>query len=153
MSKLVLETRVCNVCSEEKPTSQMVASSRYRGGFMPCCKECRNAYWRDRRASSPEFRKERSDAVRRSRLLRKYGITQSDYERMLVKQGDCCALCKSTDKGRSARWTKWNVDHDHKTGVARGLLCHSCNIAVGQFEKLVERVGSDPVLAYIKRGV
>lgn len=63
-------------------------------------------------------------------LLERYGITQADYERILAAQGGGCAICRK----KRARPTKKNpnpphlpVDHDHKTGAIRGILCKRCN--------------------------
>lgn len=44
------------------------------------------------------------------------------YEAQLARQGGGCAICASTPKSR-----RLHIDHDHKTGVVRGLLCFPCN--------------------------
>ena len=63
-------------------------------------------------------------------------MTQDDYERMLAAQGGCCAIC-----GRRPRAGKHlHVDHDHDTGRVRGLLCFSCNVAIGNLHHDVDRV-------------
>jgi hypothetical protein len=52
-----------------------------------------------------------------------------DFEAMLLAQGGGCAIC-----GRAApEGTSLHVDHDHETGVVRGLLCFTCNGAIGMF--------------------
>lgn len=61
------------------------------------------------------------------RLLALYGITLEDYEKMLESQNGGCAICGRVPTGRAL-----HVDHDHKTGLVRGLLCHSCNHAIGR---------------------
>jgi hypothetical protein len=58
----------------------------------------------------------------------KYGITAAQYEALYVFQGGRCAICQRAT-GRSKRLA---VDHDHKTGEVRGLLCSYCNQMVGQ---------------------
>jgi len=58
---------------------------------------------------------------------KKYGITPSDYLGMLEKQGHKCAICALP---ASAQTKGLHVDHDHKTGKVRGLLCHHCNTSV-----------------------
>jgi hypothetical protein len=60
------------------------------------------------------------------RLLVDYGITPDDYERMRREQNDLCKICKRPSEER-----KFNVDHDHKTGKVRGLLCAACNRGIG----------------------
>ena len=143
-------TRKCNVCGVVKRADELVASKRYRDGYMPCCKVCRNEYWRHRRMQSPETRAAHGDAVRRSRLLSDYGITQADYERMLKEQQGKCKLCGSKEHGRSERFRYWNVDHSHVSGTVRGLLCHTCNISIGKLEALAQRIGLDTIMEYIK---
>jgi len=89
------------------------------------CKEC---YYRDYNAkknNSPDGR----TYWRMHNLKRDFGITIEEYDAMLTKQGGVCAICKRPpNKNRLA------VDHDHTTGEVRGLLCPSCNRAVGYFE-------------------
>ena len=74
----------------------------------------------------------RKQAVRKGEHLKcKYGISLNDYEQMLEEQNGCCAICK-------AHYTKFSkllaVDHCHKTGKIRGLLCINCNTALGKFK-------------------
>ena len=66
-------------------------------------------------------------------LRRSYGITLTEYERLLEKQHHRCAICGGEgflmDKNRHR--IKLVVDHNHSTGEVRGLLCHNCNRALG----------------------
>lgn len=55
---------------------------------------------------------------------RKYNTTRKYLTNMLEKQGGRCAICRH-------KFGKWCVDHDHSTGVIRGLLCDKCNTALG----------------------
>ena len=80
-------------------------------------------------------------AYHSKRKLRKYGMTEDDYQRMFKKQKGVCAICKKQEYTRVASFVKGNkniqrlsVDHDHKTGKVRGLLCFSCNRALGYFK-------------------
>jgi hypothetical protein len=94
---------------------------------------------------------------RRADLKTKYGMTQDDYERLLAAQGGKCALC-GTDQigryGKNAKWKSghWQVDHCHRTGRVRGLLCHQCNVRIGAFEGLMEKAGEAKVNAYLGNG-
>lgn len=99
---------------------------------------------------SPELRARHIDTVRRSRLLSDYGMKQADYLRMLKAQGGKCKLCGVENHGRGKRFRYWNIDHDHKTGAVRGLLCHICNITIGKYERLIEKVGAKAISDYIK---
>ncbi len=73
-------------------------------------------------------------ADRKSHLKRKYGMTLADYDRMFDEQGGVCAIC---EKPRPEERTL-HVDHDHGTGVVRGLLCFRCNNALGDFDEQYE---------------
>lgn len=145
-----LTHRTCNHCGLEKPVSELVASKRYLGGYMPLCKPCRNDYWREKRNESPEAKRKHSDTVLRSKMLRQYGMVAEDYTLLVELQKDTCFLCGADHHGRNERYRYWNIDHSHATGRVRGLLCHTCNIAVGHFEKLCERVDVNEVLSYLQ---
>src|SRR3990167_11556440 len=61
-------------------------------------------------------------------LQQKYGITETIYDKVLVAQKNVCAIC-----GNHQRYKRLAVDHDHKTGQVRGLLCENCNRGLGRF--------------------
>lgn len=62
----------------------------------------------------------------RNGVLKKYGMTEDDYQRQLRLQGGVCDICKQPSRGE-----RLVVDHDHVTGDFRGLLHTSCNVAIG----------------------
>jgi hypothetical protein len=62
-------------------------------------------------------------------LQQSYGITQEQYDDVLLKQGGVCAICE-----RSPNKVVFHVDHSHETGAFRGLLCGSCNKALGMLK-------------------
>lgn len=68
--------------------------------------------------------------------LRRHGLTYQRYQEILDAQGGMCALCEGPWRGWSGQ--NGHIDHDHKTGRVRGLLCGDCNTAIGRF-------GDDPV--------
>ncbi len=76
-------------------------------------------------------RKEHPEVFYGYHLKATYGITLEEQQAMLVAQGGKCANlgCVATDPG--GRFNKWHVDHDHKTGKVRGLLCQACNWTAG----------------------
>jgi hypothetical protein len=74
--------------------------------------------------------KNRSDQ-KKWRLKNKYGITPEDYNIMFESQKGCCSIC---EKHQSVLKKSLHVDHCHKTGKIRGLLCCVCNLALGKFE-------------------
>lgn len=66
-------------------------------------------------------RKARSDATHRRRVAKTYGLEPGDYDTLFDAQDGACAICG----GR--RRQRLSVDHDHRDGVVRGLLCRLCN--------------------------
>jgi hypothetical protein len=69
------------------------------------------------------------DYHRAYKLLKRFGLTLEDYNRMLEEQGGRCAIC-----GREPNGQQLSVDHDHETNEVRGLLCQPCNLALGHLE-------------------
>jgi hypothetical protein len=61
-------------------------------------------------------------------LWRTYQLSHDRFEQIFAEQGRCCACCSNPDPGESA----WRIDHDHQTGLIRGILCSSCNTGIGQ---------------------
>ncbi len=59
---------------------------------------------------------------------RKYGVSDAEFKALLESQGGLCAICR---RGRGTR--EFSVDHDHSTGLVRGLLCDPCNHGLGSF--------------------
>lgn len=71
------------------------------------------------------------DKVKANQLRVRYGITLNEYKRLHRLQRGRCAICrgKSSVRGRDL-----SVDHCHRTGRVRGLLCAHCNFALGLFK-------------------
>ena len=63
---------------------------------------------------------------KRKSRLKIHGLTPEDFNTMLIKQKNVCKICNTFSGGKIL-----SVDHDHKTGRVRGLLCSSCNLAIG----------------------
>jgi hypothetical protein len=82
---------------------------------------------------------------RYSHLARVYSISKDDFTKMLVDQGGACAVCHS--KFESNKDT--HVDHNHKTGRIRGLLCFKCNILLGNSNENTATLSG--AIAYINK--
>ena len=121
--------RKCPRCKEVKPLCDFGQNRGAKNGKNCYCKPCAAAMSRQRHRDTPE--KTREEA-RRYWLKYLYGITPAIYQEMLSSQGDCCAICKSPGRviRRNQRFAL-HVDHCHKTGKVRGLLCHNCNTILG----------------------
>ncbi|MFG3137664.1 endonuclease VII domain-containing protein [Streptomyces sp. NPDC048211] len=72
-------------------------------------------------------KKRRSAAAHEASVQRTYGLKPGQYEQLYEAQGGTCAICpRATGATR-----RLSVDHDHKTGEVRGLLCRPCNDMLG----------------------
>jgi hypothetical protein len=80
-----------------------------------------------------EWRKSHAKSVRKYYLRIKYDITLDDYEEMLISQNNSCKICGSISPNRK-NVKYFHIDHDHKTGEIRGLLCHECNTGIGKLK-------------------
>ena len=73
--------------------------------------------------SRPEVKESIKIWAKRYSLKKQYGLTLEEHQSMVTAQKSCCKICH--------RPAKLHVDHDHNTGKVRGLLCLSCNMALG----------------------
>ncbi|MDZ4827914.1 MAG: endonuclease domain-containing protein [Actinomycetota bacterium] len=153
--------KTCKVCGKPKPLDEFYGNKRRRDGRRPECMSCnlaiRKAKYREdprkyiervqrwQRENPERYRAKLREyaesgkkkvADRKSHLKRNYGITVEDYDRMLAEQGGGCAICAKAPRDDIAL----HVDHDHQTGVVRGLLCFTCNNALGDLNDDPERL-------------
>lgn len=70
---------------------------------------------------------------RNNHYAREYGISLDQYNELLKAQEGKCSICGATDPRHSHK-ESLIVDHCHKTGAIRGLLCSPCNVALGHFQ-------------------
>ncbi len=130
--------RACIDCERSHPVQHMSRSHRN------LCKPCARSRIRKWSAENPERYQEQ---VRRSHLRLKYGMTLEEYDEMLSSQGGVCAICQG--QAQDSRGFKPHVDHCHRTGRVRGILCGRCNKALGQFKDDPKLIRS--ALAYLLR--
>ena len=89
-------------------------------------------------------RKHWSEESRNDRLQRQYSITEEVYNAIYTKQQGRCSICNCHQY-----YQRLAVDHDHKTGMVRGLLCTNCNRGLGRFFDSAIRLTA--AAAYITR--
>ncbi len=88
----------------------------------------------DNAAYQREYRAKNRQLYRDMERQRKFGLTPEEYGKMLLAQGNKCAICGNEETATRLDKTKsLAVDHDHKTGKVRGLLCCECNQGLGKF--------------------
>lgn len=93
-------------------------------------KQRRRDYQREYARKHPDKKRKWSRA---SHLRTTYGLELDDYAKMFEAQGGVCAICAQPPGDQLLQ-----VDHDHRTGKVRGLLCHKCNKALGLLGEQVE---------------
>jgi hypothetical protein len=62
--------------------------------------------------------------------MKKYGMTEVEYKTMIMLQSNSCKICGQEFTGK----IRAVIDHDHKTGKVRGILCDLCNRAEGHLK-------------------
>lgn len=118
----------CNKnCLETNPQSvnNFNKQKSRKDGLRAICKTCRKEYEKKLMLKFPHYF---SRASHKTMLARKYDLSIDDYEKMLKEQDYKCAICNCIQADTKHRF---GVDHDHKTGKIRSLLCYNCNYALG----------------------
>ena len=77
-------------------------------------------------------KKGRRGTCKTCRLEKTYGLSKEDYQHLYTIQNGKCAICKKSNPEC--------VDHNHKTGEVRGLLCGGCNKGIGFLKDSLEVV-------------
>jgi hypothetical protein len=106
----------CNDCQTFKPLDEFGRNKNTKTGRASYCKDCHNK-------RSQDTRRLLYGGGREYHLRRRYGLGQVDIDQILAGQNGTCAVCGRPDPG--------HVDHDHKSGRVRGMLCFNCNQALG----------------------
>jgi hypothetical protein len=113
-----------------------------------------NFYWREPQGLSDDQKQYAREWHRKSRetnpdyyfnqdLRRKYGVDLEWYKKKLAEQNGACAICKNPETAKiQGRTLRLAVDHSHKSGQARGLLCLACNRGLGLFKDSINSLKS-----------
>ena len=132
---------------------QTADASKYpQGYFKPKkCKKCQQEFTPNAPSEMYCCDECKDYGVQSAYLLRNYGITLDQYNEMLESQGHKCKICGGEGflMNSHKHKVKLVVDHDHKTGEVRGLLCHNCNRAIGLLQESLDNVISLKV--YLER--
>lgn len=143
-----IEKRICCACKIEKVITDFSKDKSEKSGYTYKCKDCRNKYYKEYYLANPEKVKIKnlkqsenrkgfysSEAgilsSRKSHLKRKFNITLEEYNILSVKQKHVCYICNNPETLETLKYL--SVDHCHKTGLIRGLLCSKCNRGLGCF--------------------
>ncbi len=120
----------------------------------------RSKRWRERNPDAEKKRDKTSRKISRDKwkaknptyhrqwhLKSKFGLSESDYNRLADSQGFMCAICRKGE-GEENGNRLLAIDHCHETGLLRGLLCDSCNRGLGLLGDTLSRL--QDALHYLK---
>jgi len=131
----------CPLCGELKERSEYWKWKSRQDGLTAYCKVCfnkRNKKWSEENPDKLPTLQEKRAYTRK----KKYGVSEEDYEQMLIIQNNSCAICNKEIAWEAA------VDHCHITNKVRGLLCRNCNLGLGGFKDNVEIIRK--AIEYVK---
>lgn len=123
--------RTCRKCGKKATSVDgldlFVKSSSSAFGRFNLCKECHT--------SSDSNRYHNNSLEKR---VKKFGISVDEYNSMIAKQNNSCAICKKHKDVFEGRGKNFHIDHCHTSGKVRGLLCSHCNTGLGQFKDNIQ---------------
>lgn len=109
----------CPRCRKDVPAAQFSRNRSSRTGFGGYCKPCHNQV-------TKEHVRKKHGGQKNFLLGLRYGVDEQTVLRLIEEQGGMCAICREQPAG--------HVDHCHRTGMVRGVLCFNCNGALGRIE-------------------
>lgn len=159
--------KICTKCKENKDKSEFYPNRTTKDGLYTYCIPCRREYIKEFR-KRPHIEKQQKEYLsrldvklrtklrqssekgrissRNSRYKNLFGISIDDYNQMLADQNSNCIICS---KNQSELRYRLAIDHCHKTGKVRGLLCNNCNTAIGLFYD--SDINLEKALNYIRK--
>lgn len=162
----------CRHCKAEKPLMSFHKHKQMPDGHINVCRDCRSTYvygWRTENREivktkksayyqknkeqinekKKQDRKTNKSKYKEHNLMYFFGMTLAEYDMLFEQQNGICAICKNPETSchQSGKIKDLAVDHDHKSGKIRGLLCSSCNMGLGKFKENAEYLRG--AIAYI----
>ena len=137
----------CSTCKVVKSTDMFSSRKDSTDGLRSQCSACISTASAVRWKTLPEFKQRGLERSRRFSLMRNYGITLDEFNKMNATQGSKCKIC-DTHVNKLAGNTLY-IDHCHITGAIRGLLCSRCNSGIGMMNDNIDTVRS--ALRYLEQ--
>ena len=152
-----MELSKCTRCGETKSIALFSKDSRRKQGHGIWCKDCVTSYRKQHYLDNKskinaqskayhESHKEETSARGKRRRFTQYGLTKEDFVSLLETQNYKCAVCED---GLSLEGKSTHIDHNHKTGEVRGILCPSCNLGIGKLKDNPDIL--DAAAAYLRK--
>jgi len=120
--------KACTNCKIEKPYSEFY---KHRvTSYQSWCKKCMVA---NNKSHKNKNREQARQLNKRNKRHSRYGLTDEQYKALETSHNGCRICGGLNESGRAL-----HIDHDHETGIVRGLLCHNCNTGLGKFKEDTE---------------
>jgi hypothetical protein len=146
------QTKVCRICGNRKKLSEFYAKQRKKVCKVCWCESSRSKYYSDiessRKRSQSAYAR-RAHVHRSATYKRKYKISGEMVDHLIEMQGGKCKCCGRVFVGKGVIATAPVVDHCHKGGHFRGIICQRCNKVEGMVDSSLETI--EKIATYIKQ--
>lgn len=143
-----MELKTCLSCNKDLPLNEFHKDKSRKDGHREKCKDCRcklpKTVHKKCVACGDSFTITNPNAKQRKycgdncqKVHSKYGISEYEHEDLLITANYKCEICGKEEIGidnRTGKIYELAIDHCHKTGKVRGVLCASCNTSLGGFK-------------------
>lgn len=147
--------KICTGCDKRKPFSEFNVNGKYADGtisYKPKCKVCllpesrkrqQNNYKKQRAANKRSYDKHEESRYVKDKC-RKYDLIPEELNFLINYHNEKCAICgePETSKDNQGNVRRLAIDHCHKTGEVRGMLCHAHNVGLGAFQDNIKHLNS-----------
>jgi len=122
----------CTKCGETKPIDYFYGEARNTERYFKRshCKSC-DAEKNKKYLTKPGIKQRKAELKRRNNREKSYNFPPKLFDERFEQQGQVCAICKSPEAGGRGAF---HADHNHDSSQPRGVLCHNCNVALGNFK-------------------
>lgn len=139
--------QTCSACKQHKEITEFCKNKNSLNGIHYRCKQCQKVNWNNFVKAHPNYtkkyrsenkekvltreknwRKVNAHKLKAYKLKGRYGISLEEFNNLLINQKNECKICLKKCK-------ILHVDHCHKTGKIRGLLCVNCNQGIGSLKE------------------
>ena len=140
--------KLCPDCCQIKRFQDFHNDQRSKSGKSSYCKECmqkKNLLWLNKNKQKYLIYQQNH------KFQTRYNISLNDFNKLFQKQNGVCAICGKPELSTNCKGKIRNlsVDHNHKTGQVRGLLCGNCNTGFGSFQENISILKS--AIKYARR--
>lgn len=142
----MIKKKTCSICKKILPatTNYFNKHPNCKYGLNSKCRECtkkiaKEYYYKNRKKIIEKEKQRRKKNIlihkkrmKKYKLKQNYNLTIERYNSMLIYQKNVCLICGKKETKRNGYGIQpLSVDHNHRTGEVRGLLCNKCNSMIG----------------------